>query len=92
VLPGGRGHRQITQNRPCKNKFGGGKLKAVNRPWRVQNSSKQAVENLKPFPEKRVLFDWRLNIKLHRLHLREGRWDFTSMYRDFCLLIWRYSK
>jgi hypothetical protein len=30
VLPGGR--RKITQNRPYKNKFGGGKLKAINRP------------------------------------------------------------
>jgi hypothetical protein len=28
VLPGGR--RKITQNRPYKNKFGGGKLKVIN--------------------------------------------------------------
>jgi hypothetical protein len=26
MLPGGRGHRQITQNMPYKNKFCGGKL------------------------------------------------------------------
>ncbi len=45
-------------------------MKAVNRPWRVQYSSKQAVEKLIPFPEKRVLFYWRLNIKLNRLHLK----------------------
>ena len=32
VLPGGRGHRKIAQNRPYKNIFGGGKLKAVIRP------------------------------------------------------------
>jgi hypothetical protein len=32
VLPGGRDHCQITQIRPYKNKFGGGKLKAVSRP------------------------------------------------------------
>jgi hypothetical protein len=32
VLPGGRGHRKITQNRPYKNIFGGGKFIAVNRP------------------------------------------------------------
>jgi hypothetical protein len=32
VLPGGRGHRQITQNRPYKKTFCGGILKAVNRP------------------------------------------------------------
>ncbi len=26
--------RKITQNRPYKNKFGGGKLKAINRPYK----------------------------------------------------------
>jgi hypothetical protein len=29
VLPGGRGHRQITQNRPCQKIICGGKFVAV---------------------------------------------------------------
>ncbi len=57
VLPGGRGHRKITQNRPYKNKFGGGKLKAVNRPWTGREGSKSALNRpwkiYITFPEKR---------------------------------------
>ena len=42
VLPGGRGHRKITQNRPYKNIFGGGKFIAVNRPWTGREGSESA--------------------------------------------------
>ena len=42
VLPGGLGHRQITQNRPYKNKFCGGKFKAVSRQWTGRGGSKTA--------------------------------------------------